>query len=57
MSDCRPYVCDFPPPANHAAGDRWTCPGCGATYRLTSPKPWRWWRNWSAPFGHWVVTR
>lgn len=57
MTDCRPYVCDFPPAGDHTAGDRWTCPDCGSTYRLTKPVPLRPWRNWSAPNGHWKLTR
>jgi hypothetical protein len=54
---CGPYVCDFPSQFDFNPGDRWVCPRCGTRYRLTKPKPFRWWRNWSAPLGHWVVTR
>lgn len=50
---CGPYVCPFPALADYRAGDRWTCSRCGTTYRLTRPKPQRWWRNWSAPYGEW----
>ena len=53
---CRPYVCAFPRPIEHAAGDRWTCPRCSTTYRLTRRKGWRWWRNWAAPYGAWITT-
>lgn len=55
MPLCGPYVCQYPDPASHKAGDRWTCPRCGSTYKLTRPKPERWWRNWSAPYGWWRV--
>src|SRR5258708_15456272 len=29
---------------------------CGWSYKLSRPKPIRWWRDWSAPDGHWQVT-
>jgi hypothetical protein len=44
-----PYTCPFPAPATRRRGDRWTCPGCGSVYRLTGPRPPRWWR------GSWVL--
>jgi hypothetical protein len=52
-----PYVCPYPEACDHKAGERWTCPGCGARYRLTRPKPERRWRpRWSAPYGYWKLT-
>jgi hypothetical protein len=51
--DCGPYICDYPKAADHQHGQRWICPSCGTTYRLSRPKPERWWRNWSAPHGYW----
>lgn len=50
-----PWVCPYPKACEHRPGDRWTCPGCGSRYRLTRPKPERWWRNWCAPDGHWKL--
>jgi hypothetical protein len=52
---CGPYVCRFPSQFDYNPGNRWTCPNCGTTYRLTRPKPSRWWRNWEAPLGMWVL--
>jgi len=51
-----PYVCPYPEAFSHQGGDRWTCPGCGSRYRLTRPKPERWWRpRWAAPHGYWKL--
>lgn len=51
---CGPYVCDFPWAGDHKRGDRWTCPRCFTTYKLTGPRPLRWYRRyWSAPHGFW----
>jgi hypothetical protein len=50
-----PFVCPYPKTWDHKAGDRWTCPGCGARYTLSRPKPPRFWRNWDAPHGHWLL--
>lgn len=55
MNDCGPYVCNFPGAALYSPGELWRCPRCGTVYRLTRRKPQRFWRNWSAPHGHWVV--
>jgi len=55
MPPCGPYICQFPLPGQYQAGDRWTCPRCATAYRLTRPKPWRWWRSWAAPHGRWRV--
>jgi hypothetical protein len=55
MPPCGPYVCRFPLPEQRVAGDRWTCPRCATTYRLTRPKPRRPWRRWDAPHGWWRV--
>ncbi len=54
---CRPYICRYPSTADHKRGDRWMCGGCGTVYRLTGPKPPRFWRNWSAPNGYWKVSK
>jgi hypothetical protein len=54
---CGPWVCPYPPAEAHSPGDRWTCPNCGTRYKLNKPKPWRWWRNWAAPHGHWRLSR
>ena len=48
-----PYVCPYPEASEHRPGERWTCPGCGARYRLTRPKRDLPWRNWSASHGYW----
>jgi hypothetical protein len=53
MLTCGPYVCAFPDPKDFRTGARWTCQNCGTSYKLSRPKPERWWRNWSAPAGHW----
>jgi hypothetical protein len=50
---CEPYLCQFPPAADHRRGDRWVCPVCRSVYRLTRRYPSRPWRLWSAPHGHW----
>jgi hypothetical protein len=55
--DCGPYVCAFPSQGDYRPGQEWTCPRCGATYRLSRPVPQRWWRNWWAPLGHWRFVR
>jgi hypothetical protein len=52
-ADCKPYICPFPDPGEYHAGDRWVCPNCGSVYRLSRPKPERWWRNWYAEHGYW----
>lgn len=59
MAECGPYTCAFPDPAKYSAGigNWWRCPKCLTAYRLTKPKRQRWWRNWSAPNGHWVASR
>jgi hypothetical protein len=54
---CGPWVCPYPSVEAHTAGDLWTCPNCGTSYRLSEPVPERWWRNWSAPYGHWRLLR
>lgn len=51
-----PYTCRFPKPETRTARERWTCPCCGAEYRLTKPKPMRWWRQYFAPDGYWRLT-
>jgi len=56
VSDCRPYVCPFPSPEEATAGDRWTCPNCGARYRLSRPYPETRWRDWYAEHGYWRLT-
>jgi hypothetical protein len=55
LATCGPFICDYPRPETCTAGDQWSCPRCGTTYRLTAPVPNRWWRNSYAPHGSWVL--
>lgn len=54
---CGPWVCDYPRAAGVPAGTRWRCPRCSTHYRMSRPKPDRWWRRHSyAPNGEWMLT-
>jgi len=56
MNDhCDLWVCPYPRAEFQKPGTHWTCPNCGTEYRLTRPRKERWWRNWYAPHGHWVL--
>lgn len=52
---CEPFVCAFPPARDYRWRAYWTCPRCGTRYVRGRRAPHRWWRNWSAPHGSWVL--
>jgi len=53
---CGPFICDYPDPSHFRWLARWTCPNCRTVYvRARAVKRQRWWRNWTAEAGHWVL--
>ena len=52
---CEPFVCAFPDPRGYRWRARWACPRCGTVYLRGRRAPTRWWRNWAAPHGSWVL--
>jgi hypothetical protein len=52
---CGPFICAYPKAADTPRGTHWTCPTCQTKYRMTRRIREMPWRNWSAPYGHWVL--